>query len=258
MGKKTQLTDAIIEVTRRCNLRCEHCLRGDVQPLNLDPRLFNLFMDKLSEDVDQIYTLTLTGGEPFLVPHIIRECIEIIRGHEIEVTQLFVSTNGKVIGMGVQDAVLEIGRYNIELDDGPYLGIKVSSDQFHEPLNRDEITWWSVFSHVTLEKQKELFEKNIIPEGRGMDISRRKEPWPIWPIGKLYLEGDSAFEENLYLNAKGDVSFGCDYSYESQDIIPHMHVSEFTLKKMVKLSNEQNEAYKIVHNQSRGEIRRRA
>lgn len=58
----------VIEVTRRCNMRCEHCLRGDAQNLDISTAT-------LSEIAKHIYpgSVTFTGGEPSLnVPAIKR------------------------------------------------------------------------------------------------------------------------------------------------------------------------------------------
>ena len=231
------LMDTMIEVTRRCNLRCEHCLRGDTQPVDLDPQMFKLFLDKLALNVERIYTVTITGGEPFLVPEIILECIEIIREHEIEVGRLWVSTNGLITDNDVQDAVLAILRYNIETGENGYPGVKISSDQFHEPLNNEEKAWWSVFSGVEVEDDRVVDTKYIIPEGRGKDVSEMDRPLFGLPT-RLDLEDDESFEGDVYLNVKGNVSIGCNFSYETQDIIPHLPVSEFTLEKLVEIFNK--------------------
>lgn len=60
------LDKATIEVTRRCNLRCNHCIIG-ASPTNgkdLDRDTLYDIVDQLAEM--QVLDLTLTGGEPFL------------------------------------------------------------------------------------------------------------------------------------------------------------------------------------------------
>jgi len=44
---KAELEYLVIEVTRRCNLRCDHCLRGDPQNLDLDVSLVSRLFDQV-------------------------------------------------------------------------------------------------------------------------------------------------------------------------------------------------------------------
>jgi organic radical activating enzyme len=51
-----------IEVTRKCNMRCAHCLRGDAQDVDIDYK----HIDDLLDQVEVIGHLDVTGGEPTL------------------------------------------------------------------------------------------------------------------------------------------------------------------------------------------------
>ena len=61
---KLSIDNLIIEITRRCNMACAHCLRGDAQNIDIDPS----YMLKLLRDnnIDYISMVTFTGGEPTL------------------------------------------------------------------------------------------------------------------------------------------------------------------------------------------------
>ncbi len=64
----TVLDRATVEVTRRCNLRCRHCIIG-ASPSggkDLDNKVLYDVIDQLV--AAQVFELTLTGGEPFLRP----------------------------------------------------------------------------------------------------------------------------------------------------------------------------------------------
>ena len=52
----------ILEVTRRCNMACEHCMRGDAQDMDMDIGL----IDKALSSVSDIGCMTFSGGEPTL------------------------------------------------------------------------------------------------------------------------------------------------------------------------------------------------
>ena len=65
-----------VEITRRCNLKCAHCCRGDTQNVDIDYKYIDLLLDQ----VDYIYHLTFTGGEPTLnvpaIQYFIDQCKE--------------------------------------------------------------------------------------------------------------------------------------------------------------------------------------
>ena len=61
------INNLMIEVTRRCNLKCDHCLRGDAQNKDISTE----YIDALLDQVTSIGSVTFTGGEPFLATYII-------------------------------------------------------------------------------------------------------------------------------------------------------------------------------------------
>lgn len=52
----------VVETTRRCNMRCGHCLRGEPQNKDID----SAYIDALLNQADIIDSLVFTGGEPTL------------------------------------------------------------------------------------------------------------------------------------------------------------------------------------------------
>ena len=80
---KMELFNLIFEVTRRCNLCCEHCLRGEAQNMDMTKET----VDKVLDRVESISSLTLSGGEPTLNIPIIRYIFSEIRRMEIPMQQ---------------------------------------------------------------------------------------------------------------------------------------------------------------------------
>ena len=64
---KMNIKHLMIEMTRECNLKSEHCMRGDAQNITITPEI----IDKTLDNIETIFSLTLTGGEPFLHPDMI-------------------------------------------------------------------------------------------------------------------------------------------------------------------------------------------
>ena len=51
-----------IEVTRRCNMCCAHCLRGDAENIDIQEKYIDAFLDSFEKGAC-ISSLTFTGGE---------------------------------------------------------------------------------------------------------------------------------------------------------------------------------------------------
>lgn len=110
-----------IEVTRRCNLECAHCLRGDRESKDIqDSILYNIF-----NGVTEIGTLFLTGGEPFLVPEKLEKILSIINKKGIKTHYFSITTNATVLSQRQIDIIHEIERIST-------LDIRFSHDKFHE------------------------------------------------------------------------------------------------------------------------------
>ena len=70
-----------LEVTRKCTLKCEHCLKGDQENKDMS---FETIENAL-KDVTEIDQLFFEGGEPLLAIDQILETIQIIKTKGIKV-----------------------------------------------------------------------------------------------------------------------------------------------------------------------------
>ena len=105
--EKISLDQATIELTRRCNMACEHCLRGDAENMDMPTKYLEQFFSK----VDYVSSLCLTGGEPSLVPEKIREVIKIAKKHNVEINSFDVTINGKRVTDDFMVAMIELYNY---------------------------------------------------------------------------------------------------------------------------------------------------
>lgn len=55
-----------LEMTRRCNQNCVHCLRGCSQNFDMTPEILKNIFTNGDYQITKIYELFVTGGEPFL------------------------------------------------------------------------------------------------------------------------------------------------------------------------------------------------
>lgn len=87
---KVVLNQLIIETTRKCNMNCPHCLRGDAE--NVD--IFNMDIDGLLNQVEAIGRLIVTGGEPTLNLSAMQHLANGIAQRGIPLTRFQIVTNG--------------------------------------------------------------------------------------------------------------------------------------------------------------------
>lgn len=126
----------ILVVTRRCNLRCAYCptVKEGEPDLGVDDvrRAIDLFVERFGGG-----ELKLFGGEPLLVPHLVRAALE----HAPPTVRVWLSTNG----LHLDDALLDA------LAARPDTTLTVSLDgaeRDHDRLRRGEPTWRAVVDRL--------------------------------------------------------------------------------------------------------------
>jgi sulfatase maturation enzyme AslB (radical SAM superfamily) len=102
---------AIWEITKKCNLRCKHCLSDSGQrcPDELTTREAKKVIDAL--EANKVFNVSLSGGEPLIRPDIF-ELLEYSSEKKIGVELL---TNGTLITKETVDRLKNINLFNVEL-----------------------------------------------------------------------------------------------------------------------------------------------
>lgn len=54
------LEDLAIETTRRCNLKCDHCMRGVSQNIDLTPEIIDYILE--NDEIKRINHICFSGG----------------------------------------------------------------------------------------------------------------------------------------------------------------------------------------------------
>lgn len=78
------------ETTRRCNLSCIHCMKGDAQSVDIDPEVF----DRVFENFGIAYRIGFAGGEIMLNLDALRYALESLKKHNVRVDSVMFTTNG--------------------------------------------------------------------------------------------------------------------------------------------------------------------
>lgn len=235
-----EVYNLIIEITRRCNLTCEHCLRGDIQ--NKDIKKETIYKFLKDNEISFISQVTFTGGEPTLNPQAIQDFIDICKELNIVVQNFYMALNGTQCPDSFLKVLFELYSFcNPDLEEG-LTQIEISRTDWHYGQDEEAIKKLKAFSFVR--EKEQLNYLYVIAEGRGnelaelngtIDQARRIKVSPLEI-------NDDRIEETLYLNVKGDILTECDLSYKRQDKEKVGNVYTKTLKEM---EVENNDTYKI-------------
>lgn len=127
MITKYKYAELYLELTRRCNKQCVHCVRGDAQNVTMTKEIIN----KLFDDIDACAQFYLTGGEPLLEPDILLYTIEKIT-KMLPARTLSISTNGSILNKDVIDALERFCQApKTRNQQDRYVSFAISEDQYH-------------------------------------------------------------------------------------------------------------------------------
>lgn len=200
---KLSIGDAAIEVTRRCNMSCEHCLRGDAEHMDISDEYLDAYFSK----IERVNNLAITGGEPSIAVGRIRAIIKAIKRHRVEVGSFYMVTNAKLVTKAFLSVIFDL--YML-CDDNEWSCLCYSNDDFHDDVLKDNIEMLSVFKFT--QPKGTIDPRFVLYEGRGkyFGTARYVEP------DKYDLYENEVHGGSVYLNCEGNIIAGCDFSYESQ------------------------------------------
>ncbi len=198
----------IIEVTRNCQLECEHCLRGDKEFVSIDVK----HIEELLKHTASIGMITFSGGEPFLNVHAMEHTIAMLHKYRVYVGEFFIATNGIIFERNtkyVRRCISIIVELYALCSENEVSSIRISNTRWHG-CNTTERNRLLAFDFTHLEG-KDWISASIIAEGRGHGI---------YGANRTVYNNDPREEPDdleVYLNAHGEILFDCNLSYETQD-----------------------------------------
>lgn len=246
--EKIDLEDLIIEVTRKCNMKCCHCLRGRSDDMDM-PREY---IENILSRICSIDVLTFTGGEPSLGINAMLETLRYCARYRIPVREVYIATNGKHVPEEFIEALRQWDMYCKEShvrdrineytggtdavklvrwltnDEDGHMGIRVdlSMDGYHEDIPIKNILALMTLPGTlgTGKYHKENDEDWLIRTGQaewngiGDYDSTTKRNWAYGDgAGEIELErwsNGQLHAAQLYISCDGSICKYCDYSYE--------------------------------------------
>lgn len=254
MAKKTPMPkldiyDLSIEVTRRCNLHCQHCLRGDCQDADIDLKLIT----KLFKQTARVGSIIFSGGEPSLNVKAIPRIMAIAKRYDVSIDGFYIVTNGIA---NQKELAVELLKLYCDMPEKDMCGVAISVDRFHDGKDQTDIVKGLAFYRDDKEHEPNDSDGWIMRIGRAEDYKMGRNPsWlpTSFDIDSYYehqnpdnITGISV--DMVYLSTNGYVYPSCDLSYKIMDaakIIPveslqkvcYEHVKDNTPECMLQLKD---------------------
>ena len=206
------LSSLVLEVTRRCNMTCAHCMRGDAQNKDISTTVIDRLLD--SVEGHGIGSVTLTGGEPSLNVPAIQYFVDQVQSRKIGVGSFYCVTNGKVESLPLVHALIDLYAY---CDEPEMSFLAMSHDAYHETVQKSKL--YSALKFFNTEGHGPASEEAIIREGRAREngFGKRKYRQESWDIdaedGSEYV----SVNNTLHIAVNGNVMPGCDFSFARVD-----------------------------------------
>lgn len=226
-----ELNSVAFEVTRRCNIRCKHCMRGEAQNIDMTKEMVDAFFDTKSRGytIKAIRNFCFTGGEPTLNPGIIVYTINKIIQEDIPVHKISMTTNGQIFVPELVEALNRFCKYrNLKIQQNDQLSLSelleysmdsntriiFSTDRFHKPIPEDIKKMYKTHAKGLRTSDYAVKDEDVVRTGFA---TFGKE---FIPEDYLYHKKQDDYKiifENVYMTAKGDITFGGEGSYEYID-----------------------------------------
>jgi hypothetical protein len=209
------IDNLVIEVTRKCNMACAHCLRGEAQKIDID----TAYIDNLLKNVTGIGNITFSGGEPSLNIHAIEYTLLACQERGISVGSFYVVTNGKANALPLAIACLKWYAY-CDCDED-MCGLALSKDMFHDEIQRENENVLKGLSFFRHDKYTDFNRVKMINTGRAeelygfdkMSVDYHDEPFSFFGDA----ESGYTIETMVYLSANGEIRTNCDAAYDDED-----------------------------------------
>jgi organic radical activating enzyme len=189
-----------IEVTRRCNIQCKHCIRGYAQNVDIPLKYIDMILDR----TESIGHFCPTGGEPSLNIPAIQYFIDGCKERNISLGRFYISTNGINIKQDFIDVCLDL--YAMSTNKY-HCCVQISNDKYHlERKKYDD----SLLSCLPFYSKRFIdgsdMKGTIVYEGLAAKNNIK--------IAKRYFRSKAGI---LYLTAEGVIIDSDCCSYEHQD-----------------------------------------
>lgn len=246
------LHDLAIETTRRCNMKCEHCMRGESQNIDAPKEIIDMILN--NEEIKRIDHICFSGGEPTLNPNIIIYAIDKIITENIDVLEIVMVTNGQIFNNDLLEAFNRFNEYRnqrnkrqlmahysklgkdvldsiIQENTDGHVRITFSIDRFHYPVSQEVRDKYPKYAKGIKITEKDIDDKDIYKTGFatiGKDFNYKLDQLRYCKEGECYMVID-----NMYITSTGFITSEGMGQYSDMDRINMGHLSNTTLSEIL-------------------------
>ena len=197
------------EVTRRCNLKCKHCMRGSSQNLDLDLSL----VDKVLPYLQYIYFISFTGGEPTLNVDAIEYILDKIAISGLDMYSFDIVSNGYDRDK-LESLIILLKSFSAYFKEHNNSRLAISSDSFHKKIKLP-----SVDVPFKIMYKQNLEEILNLGRARNLDCDK-VEAYPYKPRVVYFGQDEDGVDyiqlhSSIVISCDGSVRFTVDYEYDS-------------------------------------------
>lgn len=224
---KIFVNECILEITQRCNMCCDHCIRGKARDKDITPQVITQLLKAA-----RIQNITFSGGEPALNVPAIRDYFRKAEKYDNFPSSFYVITNGTVNQRPLASALLDA---YWKCDEPDMCGLVISEDIFHDATRQDRQCFVGLSFYTEDNHSHPLDE--CMPDWVINDGNAAETGWGYRPPYRLTTNLDDIIEDisnddnsiyidQIYVTADGFVVSNCDASYERMDNEHICHISE--------------------------------
>lgn len=216
-----------IELTRRCNMTCSHCMRGDVQDKDIASDILSSLL--VDNEVTSIQSLIFTGGEPSIYGQGVDNFISLCTDNNITIGNFYIAVNGKVCSDEFLVTMSDLYDFCTNKEQSK---VDITRSSFHIGQDEDVVAKLKTLPFV-YEREEFMLEDDYIrirKQGRAED--------PAFEVGEdikpqTQTLWNGVLRGIVYLNVNGDICNSCDLSYANQEINKIGNITEETLSEML-------------------------
>ena len=237
-----QIEELVIEITRVCNRKCAHCMRGTAQKSTITKDI----IDRIFQEISNCHHIALTGGEPLLAIDMIEYLVDKIILSEWNIKLFQLTTNGTIIDEKIVRCLDKLCSHKPECCSI----LRISGDQYHN-TNQAQLAYEAYSNFPKSDKVTVLIKEDLNSikySGRAKDIvEKNPEQLPkdkdFLGIAVPYINQyripvkDTTIQTDLIICSNGNVSFSEEVSFAELDLLAIGNLLDSNLKTLIESHN---------------------
>lgn len=255
MHPKYKLEKLFVEITRRCNKECLHCMHGTAQNANTTEEI----IDKIFDDIEDVMYIVLGSGEVLLEIPKVAYFIQKLLDSSWSTSTIEITTNGTICDKSIID-ILELF---CQFQNGNYALLRISNDQFHDvrQYRRAYEFYRPLVDAVNAKIQKEnrtggilltytqtksadlkslLYTGNaveLIDSGQGKYQHGKNVRYPFTSKHRVKIL-ENTIPCMLHISFNGNIGFHEEASYDGLDSLSFGNIMSHTVSELIEKHND--------------------